>query len=399
VASLRGSLREFSLHDVLSLLGSSMKTGALVLEGSSASAAIYTTDGLVAHAHLGEDDALDALVRAQIVDLAQVEAAVAEPGGWTDALLRRSRADRAALGSWLRERVEDALFQVLSWDDGTFEFRAGETNPAGGGCAFEVEPLVASAYRKVDTWREITSVLPSMDDVVAVERWLPGRAPSVTLNAEEWYVLSAIDGRRSLREIARELGETLFAVAQTARAMVDGGLVRVDTGSGSDAASVAAVRPFVAALAEPAPLDLDAPVAVDELADELLADPAESAEPDGEWSPIGMREAAPAEDDTIVTAASIEAAPVAEPTATVEPVAIVEPAVAEPEPVPSASAHVADHHVADHHVADHHAVDRAAAGPRVADHPAIANDAATAESLTEIDRAVLTRMLAAVKEL
>src|SRR5687767_7265952 len=162
-----------------------MKTGALVLEGSGTSAAIYTTDGLVAHAHLGEDDALDALVRAQIVDLAQVEAAVAEPGGWADALLRRSRADRHALGASLRDRVEDALFQVLSWDDGTFEFRAGETNPAGGGCAFEVEPLVASAYRKVDTWREIVAVLPSMDDVVAIERWLPWRAPSVTLTAEE----------------------------------------------------------------------------------------------------------------------------------------------------------------------------------------------------------------------
>src|SRR5690606_125036 len=131
---------------------------------------------------------------------------------------------------------------------GTFEFHAGETHAAGGGCAFEAGPLVDGAYAKVASWWDVTAALGSVDRVPAVSRFLPSGAPSVTLDPEEWYVLSAVDGRRSVRAMARELGETLYAVAHTVRALVDRGLVHLGADAGLDVTDPAEL---VAVLAMP----------------------------------------------------------------------------------------------------------------------------------------------------
>src|SRR5436190_20787830 len=124
--SLQGSLDAFSLPDIFQLLSFSQKTGALHLRAES-TGIVFFHSGEVYFASSRQGDTLgSALVRSGVVGEDEWKRAVADAKKGVsvgEVLLRDQAVDAERLQGFLRERIEEAVFDLLRWEKGRFDFR------------------------------------------------------------------------------------------------------------------------------------------------------------------------------------------------------------------------------------------------------------------------------------
>lgn len=186
--SLQGNLATFSLHEVLQLLAETAKTGTLHVSAPGVQGVLHLADGDLCGADLHEVD-----------------------GG-------------APLPTGLDARLLDVCFAFGRLDDGGFEF---ETAPAGAmGPVVDALPVAVLLGRLrplLEEWPAISRVVPSFDVRPALTRELADDV--VTIDRASWSVLVAVDGTRSVRDLAVELDRSAAEVAGALRALVDAGAV------------------------------------------------------------------------------------------------------------------------------------------------------------------------------
>jgi hypothetical protein len=86
--------------------------------------------------------------------------------------------------------------------------------------------LLMEAARRLDEWRVLSKKIPSVDyvpELLAREN----RHEQVTLNPQEWQLITRIDGHRSIVEIGRALNMSSFDVAKVLYGMLTGELVQL----------------------------------------------------------------------------------------------------------------------------------------------------------------------------
>lgn len=308
--ALQGTIDSFPLTDVLTLLGTSAKTGRLVVEGDRGTATLWVAEGRI----IG-----------------------GEVGG-------RELDDGATV-----------VFELLRFGDGSFEFTAMDADalpePSASGLA--IAEGIAAAAELLERWEEIEAVVPSLrhrvllvadpdrDEVVLdAATWAvvvtAGRTPMVGGLAEEL----ALDEFSACAAVARLVGDGLAEMAEpevylpaTVDPVDDTPLYDLEDrldGYGSspadgtdhdpfgraDEATTAAAAPFAAEPARPPVFPDRFPI------DDLLGDG--DAEHDDPWAPRRSDEL----DDPFAGTAAGEASPFAETAA---------PAAADPsaEPAPA----------------------------------------------------------------
>ena len=121
-----------------------------------------------------------------------------------------------------------AAYALAEWRRGEFSFEPGGKAPQTS-IAASYNSVLMEAARRSDEWRVIQQQIPSTDHVpefVVPEN--PGESQSqINLNTREWQLLSKIDGRRSIKEIATASGMATFDAARLLYGLVSTGLLRV----------------------------------------------------------------------------------------------------------------------------------------------------------------------------
>jgi hypothetical protein len=178
---LQGSIRQFTLADIVQFLSTSKKTGKLgLLQGESGRAgAIYFDAGALVHA----------------------EAAGKEG--------------------------EEAFFELMRWTDGGFAFLPGVTAPRAT-VRQNSAILLLEGARRSDEWGMLSEEIP--DTKLVPEFVLPDESRTgqqITLNTSEWMVLAKVDGKRSLSEIARESGLSEFQICRLLYPLITNKLIRL----------------------------------------------------------------------------------------------------------------------------------------------------------------------------
>ncbi len=233
---LDGSLEDFGLPDVLQLLACTHKTGALHLAAADEAA------------HGPHPPRAKARVNAASSDLAARRWPAGSSAPAWSATTRWPRCGRRARrGAELAcarlldaggrrgrgrhplaaDQATDAVCELLRWPAGKFSFLVGEDDPDGliSGLAGRGPGRRGSA----PAWRSgrtLTSLIPSPETVL---RLAPSPAIDPTCTREEWGLLALVDGSRSVSEIVALLGRSEFAVAGALAALVERGLLTVDS--------------------------------------------------------------------------------------------------------------------------------------------------------------------------
>ena len=247
---LQGTLNDFTLADVFSLLALTKKTGALGVSSEATDGRVYFREGLIC---LALSDAkrvpLGArLVSAGLVDADQVRATLdqhtGEPVAVTEALLASGAVEDRVLGVFLREQIVDAVFELMRLEKGSFNFDAAA--PAlSRGVGLSVVDVVGEATRRLDEWQAIHQRIASPTAVLAMVPSAASGREGVALAAEQWELLALIDGRRTVSDVVELTGRGEFATCRVLGDLVESGLIQAQdrsTGGQTDLEKLIAAR-------------------------------------------------------------------------------------------------------------------------------------------------------------
>jgi hypothetical protein len=290
---LRGSIEEFSLADIFRLLSSAKKTGRLEAHNDVREGRVLFQDGDVVFAQSSSSQEplghklvrSGALSEVQLRKALDLHATTGERVG--EILVRTGTISDEQLATAVREQVEDAVFDLLRWDAGDFTFDPDERLTVEIPISVSVENLIMEAARRLDELELIKRRIPSPDVVLAVAPSPPEGAREISITPDEWRMLVAIDGSRTVGEIVASAALDDFAGLKTLYGLVSSGLVEV-VSFGPDethAESTVPVEPPDQPVApaddldEPEPAQDVAP-ATDEFLAGVLAGTPGAAEPD-----------------------------------------------------------------------------------------------------------------------
>ena len=175
--AFQGSLKELPLPDIIQLVSVSGKTGKFTLTRDADRGFIYLKNGQMVHALVGE-----------------------------------------LIG-------EEAIYSLAIWNQGEFQFNPNE-EPDRQTITKSNTNLLMEAARRLDEWRVLSKKIPSVDhipELLAREN----RHEQVTVNPQEWMLITRIDGHRSIADIGKTLNMSSFDVAKILYGMITGELVQL----------------------------------------------------------------------------------------------------------------------------------------------------------------------------
>jgi tetratricopeptide (TPR) repeat protein len=231
--AIRGSLSEASLPDVLQLLAMGKKTGCLSVANRQQFGTIHFDHGRISHAaivnrrdRLGDILVKHALISAQALDDAISCQAAHPERRLGDILVAEGHLQREQLHKYLKHQIEEAVYLLFTWSQGTFTFEPDVLpDPQDITASISPESLLLEGARRIDEWSLIEKKIPSFDIVFSLDRdHLVGG--DVQLTAEQDTVMSLIDGRRDVAAIVEDSGLDEFHVGKTLFELATAGFLR-----------------------------------------------------------------------------------------------------------------------------------------------------------------------------
>ena len=219
--SFSGRLKALSISDVLEFLRVLSRRGVLLLKDGEREVSLHVKDGRIAAALSNEDDGDLAgfLLREGKLTKEQRETVLErERNGERTArvLIEAGILTPKSLWEALRRQAHRIVGDLFEWDGGEFQFREGTEIPGGGmDLGLPILELVGEGIRSVRNTALFSERMPSDGSVFEAIPLNEG-AGALPLEPHERYVLSLIDGQRSLAEVVSvsEIGraETLRVV-------------------------------------------------------------------------------------------------------------------------------------------------------------------------------------------
>jgi hypothetical protein len=221
-------LDDLELFEVLDLLARGRHTGTLYLAGTVA-AAITVVDGEVSFATSDPNCSLrEVLLARSLIDEDGWHEAVHENhGDLGAALVEQSGAAPGDLRDVVHEHILTTVHELIDLRDGRFRFVLGSRHSMGPGYAYPVARLCEDVARRSDAWRVMGEVVPGSDSLVRLNEVAPMGETIVCVAASDWPIVVALDGHRSLRDIAAATGMATFAVCEAVYRLVTAGLATV----------------------------------------------------------------------------------------------------------------------------------------------------------------------------
>ncbi|MDQ6650191.1 MAG: DUF4388 domain-containing protein, partial [Actinomycetota bacterium] len=252
---LKGDLAVTPLAEILTMLAADEATGCLhVRDAADEEALIYLKSGdvyavsvpgrrpqlgarLVTSGALGPEALAEAL-----------EAQRTELQGWRlgELLVHLGYVEQPLVEDFVNEQVRDACADLSRWPAGKWRFRKSERTREDVAPPVPVADLLDEVRRRLAVWDELADVVHGPG---AVPRLAAGgmSTAELSIDADAWSLLCKVDGERTLIELARDCGLTLFEAGRVIHGLVVSGLLEVEE------------EPLPAPSPEPAPVEDEMP--------------------------------------------------------------------------------------------------------------------------------------------
>jgi tetratricopeptide (TPR) repeat protein len=193
---------------------------------------IYFDRGRITYASIvNRPDRLgDILVKHGQLDPARLEEAIElQTGDRTkrlgQILVERGWVDRGQLEHYVRFQIEEAVYLLFTWSQGTFKFES-DVRPDHEQLLVSISPesLLLEGARRTDEWSLIEKKIPSFDLIFVRDREHVS-APEVELTPEQRRVLELLDGSRDVHHLVEESGLGEFDVGKALYGLISAGFV------------------------------------------------------------------------------------------------------------------------------------------------------------------------------
>jgi hypothetical protein len=248
--ALKGNLRDFSTTQLLNLINLARKTGALTIEGRSSKAKLYFKEGKLIHAAAGTQDGqlTQMLLKAGKITTEQARAIQARSATSSDKelallLMNAGHVSQSDIIQSVRSYMLELVYTIFTWSDGLFHFEPNAL-PSDERITVPVdlENVIMEGSRRIKEYERLQDELPDLNMALKFTDRPDARLRKINLSVEEWRVISFINPRNSIKQIAQSNNMSDFQIRKIVYGMLQAGLVELVRPEG------APERPMVAAL-------------------------------------------------------------------------------------------------------------------------------------------------------
>jgi hypothetical protein len=230
--ALKGNLRDFTTTQLLNLINLARKTGTLTIQGSD-TANMAFREGKLIYAYMGNGESNLAIVLQSAGKLSEEQSRIIQTRarGTSDKqlghmLIQAGYVTQSDIIQSVRQYVLDVVYKLFTWVDGNFRFDANVL-PSSDRITIpiDLESVIMEGSRRLKEWEVLQEELPDLEVALRFTDRPDARLHNVNLTVEEWRVVSFINPRNTIQQIARSNNLSDFEIRRIVYGMLQAGLV------------------------------------------------------------------------------------------------------------------------------------------------------------------------------
>ncbi|HUV87389.1 MAG TPA: DUF4388 domain-containing protein [bacterium] len=245
--SFEGDIQDFSLAEVIQIIGQGRKTGTLSVEGERETIWVYFKDGKAVFATPSNlrEQLGTILLREGTINEEQLELGLrAQKKMHAEGnrirlgtiLVAMGAVDRSTLEGKIRHQIRESIYAAIGERGGRFRFFPElDLEDEDILVSMNVEHVILEGARRIEEWSQIKDVIRSYHEVYVINP-NPAAGGSIKLSPSEWRVVSLLDGKRDISSIAEEAGMSRFEVCRVVYGLINTNMIRLIALGGSEPA-------------------------------------------------------------------------------------------------------------------------------------------------------------------
>ena len=233
--ALKGHLRDFSTTQLLNLVNLARKTGTLTIDTRDAQARLCFKEGKLIYSALNGQGASLATVLHQAGKITEEQARMiqAQASAKSDKelgllLMNAGYVSQADIVQSVRTYILNNVYPLFTWSEGTFRFESNVlpfedriTIP------IDLESVIMEGSRRMKEWERLQDELPHLDMALKFADRPNVNLRNINLSVEEWRVVSFINPRNTVRQIAQYNNLSDFQIRKIVYGLLQAGLVEL----------------------------------------------------------------------------------------------------------------------------------------------------------------------------
>jgi len=233
--ALKGNLRDFTITQLLNLINLARKTGTLMVEGPNEKIWVSFKEGRLAYAQVGQEDNSLAtiLFKAKKITAGQQKAIKARAGSMSDKelgllLINANYISQQDILNSLQAHFIGIVNRLFSWVEGFFRFE-NELLPPDDKITVRIslENIIIEGSRRMRELEQLKDEIPSLDMALKFSDRPGTNIRNVNLSVEEWRVVSYINPKNSMHQIARATKLNDLEIRKIVYGLIQAGLVEI----------------------------------------------------------------------------------------------------------------------------------------------------------------------------
>lgn len=240
--ALKGNLRDFSTTQLLNLINLARKTGTLTVERRSKEVARMSFRGgslIFASVNHGDDRLTSILQRAGKLSAEQANTIRKERGKAGDKelgmmLINAGLVSQADIIESVRQYTLDIVYRQFTGEEGVFRFEAHVLPPPERiTVPINLEGVIMEGSRRLKEGERLQDELPDLDMALKFADRPSAGIRNISLAVEEWRVVSFINPRNTIRQIAKANNMSDVQIRRIVYGMLHSGLVELIPSEGA----------------------------------------------------------------------------------------------------------------------------------------------------------------------
>jgi hypothetical protein len=233
--ALKGNLRDFSIVQLLNLINLARKTGTLKIDRDEEKAHVCFKEGKLIYATLnGSGNQLtSALRQSGMLTEEQARTISSRTGTRSDKelgllLINAGYVTQTDVLKSVRSFVLNNVYPLFTWTDGLFQFESGL--PAVDGIItvpIDLENVIMQGTRRLQEFERLQEELPDLSASLKFAERPQASLRDINLTVEEWRVISFINPRNTIQQIAQYNNLSEFRIRKIVYGLLQAGLVEL----------------------------------------------------------------------------------------------------------------------------------------------------------------------------
>ena len=240
--ALKGNLRDFGTTRLLNLINLARKTGTLTIEAQGTSARLFFREGKLIHASLGDQDGHLAKMLLKTGKLSAEQSRTIRAHSEIDSakelgllLINAGYVTQSDIVQSVKAYILDVVYKLFAWVEGLFYFEPNLL-PSEDKITVPInlENIIMEGSRRLKERERLQDELPNLNRALKFTDRPDTRLRDINLSVEEWRVISFINPRNTIKQIAQSNNMDDFQIRKIVYGMLQAGLVELVTPEGGE---------------------------------------------------------------------------------------------------------------------------------------------------------------------